>query len=339
MIKGIEGHGYYDELVVPIIENTAWEHELADSLGDAIAKYPKSPAVLVRQHGMYVWGKTWEAAKRHSECLHYLFDALIEAHKLNVNHLITVPRPVTNSYRNYKHILLDIEGTLSPISFVKEILFPYSAAKVKQFLADNYENAKVAVLVRSLAEQAQQDAQSNNVVPVVQSTQSPVLEEVEAYIQYLIASDRKLTAWKTMQGMIWESGYRSEEIVATVFDDIRRNFERLTRQENLKISIYSSGSRFAQHLFFAHSNAGDLRPFLSAYFDTTIGLKGESKSYEEIALTLGTNNHEILFVTDILAEAQAAEAAGFEAFIASRPGNAVIAEAHDFKVIQSFDEL
>ena len=85
MIKGIAGHGYFDELVIPIIENTAWEHELSDSLGAAIAANPKAVAVLVRRHGMYVWGDTWEQAKRHGECLHYLFEVAIEMKKLGID--------------------------------------------------------------------------------------------------------------------------------------------------------------------------------------------------------------------------------------------------------------
>lgn len=86
MIKGIAGHGYLDELIIPIIENTPRENELADSLGDAIRQYPKTCAVLVRDHGIYVWGETWEAAKRHSECLHYLFNASIQLHQLGLGH-------------------------------------------------------------------------------------------------------------------------------------------------------------------------------------------------------------------------------------------------------------
>lgn len=84
MIKGIAGHGYLDELVIPIIENTPKENELADSLGEAIRQYPRSSAVLVRDHGIYVWGDTWEAAKRHSECLHYLFNVSIQMHQLRL---------------------------------------------------------------------------------------------------------------------------------------------------------------------------------------------------------------------------------------------------------------
>ena len=85
MIKGINGYGYFDELAVPIIENTAWEHELADSLGEAIANNPKACAVLVPRHGMYVWGDTWEQAKRHGECLHYLFEVAIQMRQLGMD--------------------------------------------------------------------------------------------------------------------------------------------------------------------------------------------------------------------------------------------------------------
>ena len=85
MIKGIEGHGYYDQLCIPIIENTAHEHELADCLGETMARYPKACAILVRRHGMYVWGNTWEQAKRHGECLHYLFEVALRMHQMGMD--------------------------------------------------------------------------------------------------------------------------------------------------------------------------------------------------------------------------------------------------------------
>ena len=96
MIKGIKGYGYFDELRIPIIENTAWEHELADSLGDAIRNNPKACAVLVRRHGMYVWGDTWEEAKRHGECLHYLFEVAIQMKKLGFD-FNSPPLAITNT--------------------------------------------------------------------------------------------------------------------------------------------------------------------------------------------------------------------------------------------------
>jgi hypothetical protein len=94
MIKGIAGHGYLDELVLPIIENTPRENDLADSLGEAIRRYPKASAVLVRDHGIYVWGDTWEAAKRHSECLHYLFNVSIQMHKVGILQVRPPPAPL-----------------------------------------------------------------------------------------------------------------------------------------------------------------------------------------------------------------------------------------------------
>ena len=92
MIKGLAGHGYGDELVIPIIENTAREHQLTASLREAIAAYPAAPAVLVRRHGVYVWGVTWQAAKTQAECLHYLFQCAIEARKLGMPPLLGVPQ-------------------------------------------------------------------------------------------------------------------------------------------------------------------------------------------------------------------------------------------------------
>ena len=85
MIKGIEGHGYYDRLVVPIIENTAHERDLADSMAHAMAAYPRCYAVLVRRHGVYIWGKDWVEAKTHAECYHYLFDAVVRLASLGVD--------------------------------------------------------------------------------------------------------------------------------------------------------------------------------------------------------------------------------------------------------------
>jgi methylthioribulose 1-phosphate dehydratase/enolase-phosphatase E1 len=138
MIKGINGYGYFDELAIPIIENTAWEHELADSLGEAIANNPKACAVLVRRHGMYVWGDTWEQAKRHGECLHYLFEVALQMRHLGMD-FNSPPRTITSAVEvvgqkrnghhshgengngmkrralaspSFKVVLFDIEGTL-----------------------------------------------------------------------------------------------------------------------------------------------------------------------------------------------------------------------------------
>lgn len=115
MIKGITGHGYHDELVIPIIENTAFEHELADSLGEAIDRYPKSVAVLVRRHGIYIWGKSWQEAKRHAECIHYLFEIALKMHSQLGKDFCSPPILYgdtwnSNTSTGIKKVILDIEG-------------------------------------------------------------------------------------------------------------------------------------------------------------------------------------------------------------------------------------
>jgi methylthioribulose 1-phosphate dehydratase/enolase-phosphatase E1 len=350
MIKGIDGHGYYDDLVIPIIENTAWEHELADSLGEAIAKYPKAPAVLVRQHGMYVWGKNWEGAKRHAECLHYLFDALLEANKLGLAHLIastsTVHNGVVNNNRArkestfpYTHVLVDIEGTVSPISFVKSRLFPFASEKVESFLEKNQNEPKVQDLISQLAVLAAASTETDS--PRVSEGVAKIAE-VAAFVRYLIAVDRKVTPLKTLQGLIWAEGYASGQLIAEIFPEVPSVLRKLAHDENVKLAVYSSGSRQAQSLLFRHTPMGDLTSLFTAFFDTKVGLKNDVSSYEEIALTLVGDIAQagrILFITDVLAEAKAAKAAGMACVISVRAGNAVIEEEHDFKIITSFEQL
>jgi len=351
MIKGIEGHGYYDELVIPIIENTAWEHELADSLGEAIAKYPKAPAVLVRHHGMYVWGKTWEQAKRHAECLHYLFDSLIGTYQLGLSHLVTKNgsnnkrhlevienghsrKLVKRSDLRYTHIVLDIEGTISPISFVKETLFPYASQHAGEYLKTHWSKPEIQTLAKELASDYK-TRHNDNTKDITDN-----IEEFEKYIQQLIKDDIKLTPLKTLQGLIWEDGYVNKStLLSNLFDDIHRNLKRF-HDDGINVSIYSSGSRKAQQLLLRYSNYGDLTSFVSSYFDTKVGHKQEKTSYSEIALTLGAEkNEKILFITDVLGEAKAAKEAGLSAIISLRAGNAVISEEHEFETITNFDSI
>ncbi len=347
MIKGISGHGYFDELVIPIIENTAHEHELANSLGDCISKHPKSCAVLVRRHGMYVWGRTWEEAKRHGECLHYLFDIALNMKRLGLNYK-TPPIPVGVSIQNdcngwerrsdkaganaglskpYKHVVFDIEGTTTPITFVKDVLFPYARKHLAEFLDETAATQRTQNDVAGVRRLAQSEGRH-----------LPGHEDVCEYIQDAFFADRKDTALKELQGHIWEAAYESGAIRSTVFADVPACFSRLVHA-GIKISIYSSGSRSAQRLLFQHSDKGDLRGFISCYFDTKIGNKRDVDSYREIALSLGVDSpDQILFVTDILEEALAAKEAGIHSILSSRPGNAQLPSS-TFKVITSFDEL
>jgi len=308
MIKGIKGYGYFDELTVPIIENTAWEHELADSLGDCIRRNPKACAVLVRRHGMYVWGDTWEEAKRHGECLHYLFDVAINMKTLGMDFnrapRLAVAEPVSpskkrsldeanvgngNSKRalveakSYKHVLFDIEGTTTPITFVKEVLFPFAASQAKSFLGETWDTVKTQEDVKLLQSLAQEDSQASGQPSALPSTsdKAELLEPLVRFIQTCISQDRKVGALKQLQGHIWDLGYQTGALKSIVYDDVPKCFSRLKR-EGKQISIYSSGSREAQKLLFKYSNHGDLRHFLSCYFDTKVGMKVGSASLHSL---------------------------------------------------------
>ncbi len=335
MIKGITGYGYFDELTIPIIENTAWEHELADCLGETIAKYPKACAVLVRRHGMYVWGDSWEQAKRHGECLHYLFEVAINMRKLGMD-FNTPPKPI-DTKNDISHVIFDIEGTTTPITFVQDTLFPYASNNVKDYLTDSWSTSKTVEDVKQLISQAESDKSDNTLgAPVITNNS---IEEISAYVQWCISKDRKIGSLKQLQGHIWEKGYESGKLSSVVYSDVPLYFQRLV-SSGIKIGIYSSGSREAQKLLFKHSNFGDIRKYISCYFDTKIGNKRDCNSYKEILLSLGVDTpSKVVFITDIYEEAVAAEEAGLTSIISIRPGNLKIGQNHNFKTVQSFDEL
>ena len=349
MIKGINGYGYFDELVIPIIENTAWEHELSDSLGATIARYPKACAVLVRRHGMYVWGDSWEQAKRHGECLHYLFEVAINMRRLGMD-FNSPPLPISCVdvdaeiveergrclQKGCKHVVFDIEGTTTPITFVREVLFPFASNHVAKFLEESWESPQTVLYVSALREMA---ATTSDVLPSVEAPKAVLVDAIANFVKQSISLDRKDTALKQLQGAIWESGYNSNAIKSIVYDDVPACFARL-KAAGVSISIYSSGSREAQRLLFKHSNHGDLRRFISCYFDTKVGHKRDAKSYQEIAASLGVDSpSEILFVTDIIEESQAATEAGLQTIISVRPGNAPLPLMHPFQSVTSFTSL
>jgi methylthioribulose 1-phosphate dehydratase / enolase-phosphatase E1 len=372
MIKGISGHGYFDELVVPIIENTAHEHELADALGECIANNPKTCAVLVRRHGMYVWGKNWEEAKRHGECLHYLFDIALKMKSLDMD-FTRAPLVVSQSSsskisgkrglsdvdvdnkqnqpskqkkgnnnsklnlaKDYKHVVFDIEGTTTPITYVKDVLFPYSSNNITKFLEKTYNNSETSTQMLGLW------SMKNN-AKQIPTNKKEYIKSVSDIVKNLIQDDIKDPFLKSIQGRIWKEAYSNGTIKSVVYDDVPSCFDRLQNIET-KISIYSSGSRQAQQLLFKYSDHGDLRHFINCYFDTqTAGQKRIEQSYKEICLSLGVEKpEEILFVTDIYEEAVAAKAAGMGVVISSRQGNAPLPKEMNtdiFPVITSFDDL
>ncbi|ESW21464.1 hypothetical protein PHAVU_005G072900 [Phaseolus vulgaris] len=367
MIKGIKGHGYYDELVVPIIENTAYEYQLTESFAKAIEDYPKATAVLVRNHGVFVWGDSWISAKTQSECYHYLFDAALKLHQMGLdwstpNHgpiqsarrgLISIDGESNVSVKASKSngetdpfprcIVLDIEGTTTPISFVSEVLFPYARENVGKHLSLTYDTPDTKADIELLRSQVQSDLEQGIAgavpIPPDDAGKEDVIAGIVANVDAMIKADRKITALKELQGHIWRTGYESNELEGIVFDDVPEALEKW-HALGVKVYIYSSGSRLAQRLIFGKTNHGDLRKYLSGFFDTTVGNKRETRSYTEISESLGVDKpSDILFVTDVHQEATAAKAAGLEVIISIRPGNGPLPDNHGFKTIKSFSEI
>jgi enolase-phosphatase E1 len=231
-------------------------------------------------------------------------------------------------------VLLDIEGTTTPIAFVHETLFSYARDQVRSFLVRNIDTDEVRADLALLRDENAKDV-SENSYPVLPANASDV-EASARYIEWLIACDRKSTGLKSLQGKIWRQGYADGLLQSEVFADVPAALERW-HEAGLKISIFSSGSVLAQKLLFAHTEAGDLTRYLSDYFDTTVGKKGEAESYRKIARLMGLEAHEIVFVSDVVAELEAARQSGMKTVLSIRPGNSKAEwtdEIHEFGEIK-----
>jgi len=228
-------------------------------------------------------------------------------------------------------ILLDIEGTTTPIAFVHDVLFGYARDHVREFLAANAANEEVRADIALLRDEHAVDVREGRNPP-------PFADEVATYVEWLIARDRKSTGLKSLQGKIWRQGYLDGSLKSQVFADVAPAFERW-REQGLSISIFSSGSVLAQQLLFAHTEAGDLTTFIDNYFDTTVGKKGEAESYRRIAEALNLPPAHILFISDIVTELDAANEAGMKPLLSLRPGNAPQPNGDQYPSIHTFDPL
>jgi enolase-phosphatase E1 len=195
-----------------------------------------------------------------------------------------------------KAILTDIEGTTSSLSFVKDVLFPYAREHIGEYVREHAEQAKVAEQLQSVAQEAGRELG---------------LDEAIAQLEQWIDEDRKITALKSLQGMIWEAGYRHGDFTGHMYEDAIRNL-RQWHDKGIPLYVYSSGSVHAQKLLFAHSDYGDLTELFSGYFDTHIGHKREVSSYEAIASEIGVRAGDILFLSDMCEELDAARSSGMQ---------------------------
>ena len=221
------------------------------------------------------------------------------------------------------HLLLDIEGTTCPVSFVAEELFPYARAALPDYLARHGEEADVAALVTAVDADWQAnrhpEAQALRQGHAVTDAQ-PMAERVVPYLQWLIDHDIKLTALKDLQGRIWAHGYGDGSITAPLFPDVAEALRRW-HQQGLVLAVYSSGSVPAQKLLYRHSRDGDLSPLFSHWFDTRVGAKQEVSSYTAIAAAMQVRPEQVLFISDALGELEAAHRAGMAVVLSDRPGN------------------
>lgn len=230
-------------------------------------------------------------------------------------------------------ILLDIEGTTTPVDFVHKTLFPFAKEKIGEFVGQNFDEIKTEI--ERLKTEYKKDF-SEQIYGRKFDENSP--ESVTNYLKFLIEVDRKSTPLKSIQGKIWQKGYESGELKSVMFEDVPRAFDRW-KSENKTIAIFSSGSVLAQKLIFKYSNFGDLSGFIDEYFDTNIGAKKESESYENIAEKLQYQKREILFISDILEELNAARKTGLDAVLSVREGNALVEDNQNYQIIHSFDCL
>jgi enolase-phosphatase E1 len=235
-------------------------------------------------------------------------------------------------------LLLDIEGTTTPIEFVYQTLFPYVIDKMDTFLHEHILESEVSLLIQQLYMQNQLDERLGvRPPPWTDEAGEARLRSCIAYCKWLTARDSKSTALKSLQGKIWQEGYTRGELHGQVYSDVPPAFTRWRLQKR-EICIYSSGSVLAQQLLFRTVSSGDLTRQIAAYFDTNVGPKAEAGSYRKIAESLAQDPYHFLFISDAAKEVGAASDAGMQAVICNRDiHSSVIQEGKPF--IRSFDEV
>lgn len=225
-------------------------------------------------------------------------------------------------------ILTDIEGTTSSISFVRDVLFPYARARLPGFIRAHGHEPGVRRWLDAVAIEIAAGACDDAVIA----------ETLQGWID----QDRKHTALKALQGMIWQAGYREADFTAHIYPDAAQAL-RLWHAQGYPLHVYSSGSVPAQKLFFGHSDAGDLTPLFSGWYDTEVGGKREAGSYHAIAARIGQPAEEIVFLSDVVEELDAAREAGMQTWLVDRrqdyPQPRHGEQTHGHRRVESFADI
>lgn len=245
--------------------------------------------------------------------------------------------------KSYRAVLLDVEGTTTPISFVYETLFPYARRNLGTFLRENWDDPEVRqdveLVVQEAKELARDHADEPDFVPIPDRPPSDdvLRTSVVRHLEWQMDRDLKTTGLKSIQGRVWKSGYTEGNLKAPVYEDVPEAFEVWDKRD-VPLHIYSSGSVEAQRLLFSNTERGDLTGAIDGYYDTRTGPKKEADSYGTIAESIGVSAGDIVFVTDDLDEARAADEAGCQAIISRRPGNPEIGD-HDFEEVETLSPV
>jgi acireductone synthase len=221
-----------------------------------------------------------------------------------------------------KAVITDIEGTTTPIAYVHRTLFPYARQHLRGFLAARHDDPAVA---EALAEVARIEERELTV------------DEAATVLERWIDEDRKATPLKALQGMIWAQGFAAGELHGEVYADVPDCLRRW-RAQGRTLYVYSSGSVEAQQLIYGHTPYGDLRPLFAGYFDTRVGAKREAAAYRRILEHIGLAGEEVVFLSDIGAELEAAHAAGLATCQVLRPQDGT-ERAEGFPAVTRFDQL
>jgi enolase-phosphatase E1 len=228
-------------------------------------------------------------------------------------------------------VLTDIEGTTTPLSFVLDVLFPYARRRLDAACASGAsgEEPRFAEALRLLRDEYEEERRSG--------ADLPDFGNGAPYAHRLMDGNSKSTGLKMLQGLLWEDGYRSGELISQVYPDVAEAL-KAWKERGIRARVFSSGSVLAQKLLFGHSDQGDLLPYFEGFHDTTTGPKDSPGSYSAIAKAFGIPPGEVLFLSDVTAELDAARAAGLSTGLFLRSGNRP-AEENGHPSYRSFREL
>lgn len=222
-----------------------------------------------------------------------------------------------------KAIVTDIEGTTSSIEFVHQVLFPYAAENLPEFIRTQRGNNDVETALHSVADEA--------------NLNSDDTESLITQLLQWIAEDKKVTALKAIQGLIWDHGYRNGDYKAHIYSDALKALSEW-HDQGMPLYVYSSGSVQAQNLFFGFNEGGDLRYLFTGYFDTTTGPKRDAESYRLIREAIGLPSENILFLSDIVEELNAAAEVGMQtAWVQRDAANLLTHPQH--QCVSSFNDI